>query len=85
MRDPAPPRPADDLAGLNEALAATARAIAALLTRPRYDEAELAELEVRARKLRAAIREAHPAPAAEDEPVILASPGASRAWLVSGG
>jgi hypothetical protein len=85
MPDPSSPAVADDLARLNEALAATARATAMLLTRPRYDEAELAELDVRARTLRAAIGQAQPAPAVHDEPVTLACPGGSRAQLVSGG
>jgi hypothetical protein len=85
MPDLSLPASSADLARLNEELASTAREVARLLTRPRYDEAELAELEVRARKLRAAIGRAHAALAPEEEPVILTCPGGSRAWLVSGG
>jgi hypothetical protein len=85
MPDLSLPASSADLARLNEELASTARAVARLLTLPRYDEAELAELEVRARKLRAAIGRAHAASAPEEEPVVLTCPGGNRAWLVSGG
>jgi len=85
MRKSSPPPPAGDLERLNEELAATARAAARLLTLPRYDEAELAELDVRARNLRAAIGQAQPPAAEDDEPVILTRPGERRGWLASGG
>ncbi|HEU4562081.1 MAG TPA: hypothetical protein VFS20_29910 [Longimicrobium sp.] len=51
---------AERLAELNEQLAAVARKIAKLLTQPRYDEAELAELDVEANRLREQIRQARP-------------------------
>jgi len=63
---------ADDLARLNQELAATARATAMLLIQPRHDPAELAKLDVRAKELRAAIRRVEAA-AEENEPVVLAS------------
>jgi len=85
MSNPSSPSPAGELERLNEELAATARAAARLLTLPRYDEAQLAELDVRARKLRAAIGQAQPPPAEHDEPVILTPPGERRGWLASGG
>ena len=50
-------RSSRELERLTDELARTARATAALLTTVRYDEAELAELDVRARALRAAIAE----------------------------
>lgn len=45
---------------LEDQLAAVARSIAKLLTQPRYDEAELAELDIAAQRLRERIREARP-------------------------
>src|ERR1044071_435685 len=51
---------AEQLAGLHEQLARVARKIAKLLTQPRYDEAELAELDVEANRLREQIRQARP-------------------------
>ena len=54
---------------LTEELAGVARETAQLLLNPRYDEAELAELDVRARQLRAAIRETASGGDAEPEPV----------------
>ncbi len=62
----------DSAAALENQLAAVARRIAFLLTRPRYDEAELAELDVRAERLREQIRAARP-PSPPDEPYVNAS------------
>ena len=59
--------PADDvmrerhpIADLEDRLATNARKIALLLTQPRYDEAELAELDAIGRELRQEIRDARP-------------------------
>lgn len=49
--------PGGDRATPVEELAEVARRIARLLSQPRYDEAELAELDVRANALRARVRE----------------------------
>jgi hypothetical protein len=46
------------VAELHARLAGVARAIAKLLVKPRYDEAQLAELEVQARSLRRQIEQA---------------------------
>jgi hypothetical protein len=62
----------DSAAALESQLAGVARKIAFLLTRPGYDEAELAELDVRAAQLRAQIRAARP-PSPSDEPSLNAS------------
>jgi hypothetical protein len=51
---------ADRVAEWQEQLAEVARKTARLLTQPRYDEAELAELDVSATRLREQIREARP-------------------------
>lgn len=48
------------VAELERRLAEVARSIARLLTQPRYDEAELAELDVRAEELRRQIVDARP-------------------------
>jgi hypothetical protein len=48
--------PGGEVRQLREELAGVARETARLLLRPRYDEAELAELDVRARDLRARLR-----------------------------
>ncbi|HEU0052120.1 MAG TPA: hypothetical protein VFQ39_03040 [Longimicrobium sp.] len=55
VRDESP-----DLSAARTELEKTARAIAELLLRPRYDEAELAELDARARELREFIRDNRP-------------------------
>jgi hypothetical protein len=72
MPSPSSPAAADEVARLNQELAATARATAMLLIQPRHDPAELAQLDVRAKELRAAIRQAE-AVAQQGEPVVLAS------------
>jgi hypothetical protein len=73
-----------DLPRLRESLAGVATSIARLLTRPRYDEAELAELDVRARDLRARIRHAEAALLEQREPeLVLSGDGGTR--LYSGG
>jgi hypothetical protein len=71
-----------EVARLEDELAVTARKIARLLVHPRYDEAELAELEVRAGELRSRIRQAQP-PVAEFE-LALRLPSSGNG-LVSGG
>ena len=60
-----------ELDRLTDELARNARATAALLTSPRYDEAELAELDVRARTLRAAIATERRKLAQNDEQIEL--------------
>ena len=72
----------DDVQRLTDELADVARATARLLLDPRYDEAELAELDFRARQLRASIREASIAKLGVTEPVQL---HAHSQPLVSGG
>ncbi len=64
--------PAAALARLSQELAATARATAMLLVQRGHDPAELAALDLRARELRAAIRQAEEA-ARQHEPVVLTS------------
>ena len=51
---------ADHVSEMEQELAQVARRIARLLLHPRYDEAELAELDARARELRERIRSATP-------------------------
>jgi DNA repair ATPase RecN len=73
-----------DLQRLNDELAEVARATARLLLKPRYDEAELAELEARRRELRDRIRKITPPP---EEAITLEqrSPMMYSGHLVSGG
>lgn len=71
----------EHVAELELELARVARSIARLLLQPRYDEAELAELDVRARELRERIRSA--APPRRSEPEISTWYAGSR--LISGG
>jgi len=73
---------AEDVSELEQELARVARHIARLLLHPRYDEAELAELDVRARELRARIRSATP-PRRQDPDVSPWYGGGSR--VLSGG
>ena len=56
----APGADGKQLGRLREELSGVARQIAALLTQPRYDEAALAELDVRAAALRSQIRAMEP-------------------------
>jgi len=67
---------------MEQELAHLARRIARLLLHPRYDEAELAELDVRARELRERIRSA--TPPRRQEPDISPWYGGG-ARLISGG
>ena len=67
-------------------LAAVARETARLLLSPRYDEAARAELDVRARELRAQLRAAASEEDRGDEPALeLRTAGDTRSPLVSGG
>lgn len=72
---------AEAVSELEQELAHVARRIARLLLHPRYDEAELAELDANARELRERIRNA--APPRRSEPEI--SPRYGGARLISGG
>jgi hypothetical protein len=63
--------PGGSVESLTEELAQLARETAQLLLTPRYDEAELAELDVRAREVRAAIRSAVAPESEGREPVIV--------------
>lgn len=68
---------------LEDELGQVARQVARLLLKPRCDEAELAELDVRARELRDGIRRAAPP---RPEPIEIRLPGRyGGAPLVSGG
>jgi hypothetical protein len=73
---------AEHVSGLEQELAQVARRIARLLVQPRYDEAELAELDVRARELRERIRSATP-PRRQEPDISPWYGGGTR--LVSGG
>jgi hypothetical protein len=55
-----PPETQASVPAMEDELAHVAKQIARLLLQPRYDEAELAELDVRARELRDRIRRAAP-------------------------
>ncbi|HYH82513.1 MAG TPA: hypothetical protein VEX86_22170 [Longimicrobium sp.] len=68
------PDATDELARLNQELAAIARATAVLLIQRGHDRDELAALDLRARELRAEIR-ALEAAAEQNEPVVLACIG----------
>jgi len=75
---------AELVSGLEQELAQVARRIARLLLQPRYDEAELTELDVHARELRERIRSL--APPKSMEPDISPSwYGGRQPRLVSGG
>ena len=68
---------------IRDELAGVARQIARLLIQPRYDEAELAELDVRARDLRQQLARA--TPPHDDGPPELRLPLSYGGGLVSGG
>jgi len=55
-----PPETQASVPAMEDELAHVTKQIARLLLQPRYDEAELAELDVRARELRDRIRRAAP-------------------------
>jgi hypothetical protein len=76
-------RGAEDVSELEQELARIARCIARLLLHPRYDEAELAELDVRARELRERIGSA--APLRRVEPDLSPSWYGGGTRLMSGG
>ena len=76
--DPVTP---EELSRWKEELAELARRTARLLTTPRYDEAALAELDVRARELRARIRAAEGPRRKEDDDSLIPRGGR----LTSGG
>jgi hypothetical protein len=83
---PAPDRRSSDPAEadrIRDELAGVARQIARLLIQPRYDEAELAELDVRARDLRQQLARAMPPH--DDGPPELRLPLSYGGGLVSGG
>lgn len=77
--------PAGEVERVAQELASVARETARLLLRPRYDEAELAELDLRARELRGRLRAATLEERAKSEPPELRNPGEVRSQLVSGG
>ncbi|HSU14138.1 hypothetical protein [Longimicrobium sp.] len=82
--DPSLQERAAEAERLRDELAGVARQIARLLVQPRYDEAELAELDVRARDLRQQLARAMP-PHDVEGPPELRLPVSYGGGLVSGG
>jgi hypothetical protein len=81
--DPRSQEGAAEAERLRDELANVARSIARLLLQPRYDEAELAELDVRARDLRQKLARA--TPRHDEGPPELRLPLSYGGGLVSGG